>query len=87
VPLTESINYETPTVLNMRKDINIAFQISNNASSNTSYYMSVGSKCTEIKIVGAMSILSALLEAFKITFYFARTLRKKTQRTAPALKS
>ena len=89
--LTHSKNYETPTVLHMRKEIGITFQMLNQSSSNTtsdeefkkhtSYEMSTGSECTEIKVVATLLLLSTLIEVIKITIYFYRIYRKaiKTQ--------
>lgn len=84
--LTHSKNYETPTVLHMRKEIGITFQMLNQSSSNTtsyeefqkptSYEMSTGSECTEIKVVATLLLLSTLIEVIKITIYFYRIYRK-----------
>ena len=93
--LTHSKNYETPTVLHMRKEIGITFQMSNQSSFNTtsyeefqnhtSYEMSTGSECTEIKLVATMLLLSTLIEAIKIAIFYIRIYRKaiKTQPLPP----
>ena len=93
--LIHSNNYETPTVSFMREEINITFQMSNQSYSNTtsgtdfpkySSHKSTGSECTEIKIIGAMIFISALLEGIKIVIYFVRSF-KKAKKTAPAPKT
>ena len=83
--LIHSNNYETPTVSFMREEINITFQMSYQSYSNTtsgtdfpkySSHKSTGSECTEIKIIGAMIFISALLEGIKIVIYFVRSFKK-----------
>ena len=93
--LIHSNNYETPTVSFMREEISITFQMPNHSLSNTtssvefqrqpSYFMPTDSECTEIKIIGAMIFLSALLEGIKIVIYFVRIFRK-AKKTAPTPK-
>ena len=94
--LIHSNNYETPTVSFRREEINISFQMSNQSYSSTtsgtdfpkysSHDKSTGSECAEIKIIGAMIFISALLEGIKIVIYFVRSF-KKAKKTAPALKT
>ena len=93
--LIHSNNYETPTVSFMREEISITFQMPNHSLSNTtssvefqrqpSYFMPTDSECTEIKIIGAMIFLSALLEGIKIVIYFVRIFRK-AKKNAPTPK-